>query len=74
MVKSFTFRNFLKDLGLRFLMAGLGIGLVVAIALIGDFFQIEFLQSTGGILTFLLLGGPLILIPILVFLYTTDRI
>ena len=74
MVKEFAFRNFLKDLGFRFLMAALGVGLFAAIAFAGDFLQIEFLQSPRGVLAVLLVGGPLVLIPPLISLYVTDRI
>ena len=65
-----TFRNFLKGLIFRIVMAAAGIGLVVLLALVGDFFDIGLLQSTGGIVIVLLVGGPLLLISTMILLYT----
>jgi hypothetical protein len=71
MQKEFTFRNFVKDLGFRFLMAAAGIGVFVALALIGDFFEIELLQSPGGILAVLLVSGPVLLVSWAAYSYST---
>jgi len=56
------FRDFLKDLGFRFVMAFAGVSLVALLAFLGDLFDIASLQSTGGILAVLLIGGSLVAI------------
>ena len=65
----FTFRSFVKDLGFRILMAFLGVGLFALLAFTGDYFDIGLLQSSGGILLVLLIGGPIIFITALILLY-----
>jgi hypothetical protein len=69
----FTFRNFVKDLGFRILMAAAGIGLFALLAFAGDYLDIGLLQSSGGILLVLLIGGPIIFIPALILLYATGN-
>lgn len=70
----FTFENLLKDLGLRIGGAVGAVALFVALAYLGDFFNIELLQSPGGILSVILIGGTLIFFPIIGILYLADRI
>ena len=50
-------------------MAFLGIGLFVSLVFIGDLLNIGILQSADGILTVLIVGGPVILILGLILMY-----
>lgn len=50
MLKSHELPNFLKDLGLRVLGTVLAVAFIVSLAYLGDFFNIEFLNSSGGLL------------------------
>ena len=50
MVKRPEIPDFLEDLGLRILGAVLAVGLMFSLVFIGDFFDIRFLNSQGGLL------------------------
>lgn len=52
-------KDFLKDLGLRVIGAVIAVGLIFLLAFLGDFFDIGFLDSGGGLLvaTILVMEG-----------------
>ena len=53
-------RAHLKELGFRIAASSIGIGIIVAVILAGDILNIEFLQSTGGVvLTTIIVGEAL---------------
>lgn len=58
-------RSFVKDLSLRVLAAVGGVGLIVLLALVGDRFQIGFLQSQGGLLVSTILVGEMVFFGVL---------
>ncbi|WP_414837253.1 hypothetical protein ACK3SF_03215 [Candidatus Nanosalina sp. VS9-1] len=68
-----SFRSFIKDIAFRILMAAAGVGLFVSLALAGDYFDIGLLQSSGGILLVLLIGGPVTFVVALLLYYTAGK-
>ena len=64
-----NFREFVKELGFRFLMAGLGVAGYIILFLIGDRFGVGFLQSQIGILVTLL-----VIVLLGVVVYASDRL
>lgn len=70
----FTLEGFLKDLGFRVAAAAGAAGVFATLAYLGDFLEIELLQSPGGILTVITIGAVLVLFPLIGSLYLTDRI
>ncbi|WP_153550147.1 hypothetical protein [Candidatus Nanohalobium constans] len=60
-------KGFLKDLGLRIGGAVGAVLLIVFLVFLGDFFNIGFLQSRGGVFVSVIVLGELLFFGILVF-------
>jgi len=60
-------RSFLKDIGVRVAGAAGAVGMIFLLVIIGDRFNIGFLQSQGGILISVIVLGELVFLSLLVF-------
>ena len=58
----FSWKSLLKDLAMRIGAATAAVGVFVFLAFLGDFFDIQLLQSAGGVLTVILITGPVVFI------------
>ena len=74
MVKRPDIPDFLKDLGLRILGAVLAVGFLFSLAFIGDFFDIKFLNSQGGLLIGTILVMEAFFFLVIIYLAVTDGI
>jgi len=73
-VKRHDISGFLKDLGLRVAGAVLAVGLVISLAFLGDFLDIGFLDSGGGLLIGTIVLMEALFFTAILYLGVKDRI
>lgn len=67
-------RSSVKDLGLRVLGAVGAVGLIVSLAFLGDLLNIEFLNSSGGLLIGTIIAGEALFLVFIAYMAYTGRL